>query len=159
MHPRTLWSVARPTAIVVAAVASAAAAALVPALLVLPATPVDHDTTIVLGPVNVLPLVAAVIAAGVLVSSIAVFMRRPWGRSVLLAFLQAAGFASALVLVFICILLAQPGALGRAFLTYVAPSAAAFLVLSVVAFALAHFLRRATALRRSGDPPQSGLAA
>jgi hypothetical protein len=160
MKLRTLWSVARPAAIVVAAIAVLAAVTLVLALIALPATLADRESTLVLGPVNALPLGILAIAAGLLASSVAVFFLRPWGRSVLIALLKAAGFSSALVLVFFAVLLSQPGALRHAqYLAFMAPAAAVYLALTAGFFALARYIRRSQALRHINTPPQSGLAA
>ena len=126
MHPRTLWSISRTATFLVAVVATSAVLAFVLALIDLPATSANTDTTLVLGPFTALPLAALVLSAGLLVSCVAVFTLRSWGRLALVAILKLVGFASVLVLVFFVVLISQPGALTASVLAFAAPSIAAF---------------------------------
>ena len=160
MHHRTLWSVSRDATVLIAVVATLAAIGLVLALIALPATPADAEATLVLGPFTVLPLAALVLSAGLLISCVAVFTLRSWGRIALVATLKVIGFASVLVLVFFAVLMAQPGARTAALLAFAAPSIVAFVLLSAASFGLAHFVTRSPALRINKAPtPNSGIAA
>ncbi len=160
MHHRTLWSVSRNATVLIAVVASLAAVGFVLALIALPATPANAEATIVLGPVTVLPLAALVLSAGLLISCVAVFTLRSWGRIALVAVLKVVGFASVLVLVFFAVLMSQPGALTASLLAFAAPSIAAFVLLSAASFGLAHFFWRSPALRINKAPtPESSVAA
>jgi hypothetical protein len=158
MHYRTLWSISRTATVLVAVVATLAAISFVLALVALPATPAD--ATLVLGPFPALPLATLFLSAGLLVSCVAVFTLRSWGRIALVAVLKLVGFASVLVLVFFAVLMSQPGALTASVLAFDAPSIAMFVLLSAAAFYLAHFFRRSPALRFTKAPaPESGVAA
>ena len=160
MHSRTLWSISRTATFLVAVVATSAVFAFVLALIDLPATPANADTTLVLGPFTALPLATLVLSAGLLVSCVAVFTLRSWGRLALVAVLKLVGFASVLVLVFFVVLMSQPGALTASVLAFAAPSIATFVLLSAASFLLARYFRRSPALRLTKAPtPASGVAA
>ncbi len=160
MHHSTLWSISRNATVLLAVVASLAAVGFALAFIALPATPANAEATLVLGPFTVLPLAALVLSASLLISCVAVFTLRSWGRIALVAVLKAVGFASVLVLVFFAVLMSQPGALTASLLAYAAPNIAAFVLLSAASFGLARFFRRSPALRINKAPtPESGVAA
>jgi hypothetical protein len=115
-------------------------------LLALPgviATPMDRESTIVIGPFQLLPSLTVMLAGILIAAAIPALRFHNSARRVLVAALQLAGFLCLAVLAFMLIIVFQPGAPPfAAFSAALLPGLVLYLLLAALAFSLAYFLTR-----------------